>query len=314
MFSIRSAFFCAVFIVCSTVSRADLTLTYSVGNSLTYDIQYAAGLDGLSVGEASALSSGYHIRCARPLSYIVQNPTDVCVDSPRFGTYQTAFSSTALQVVTLQPFYGASIRSEVEAAKQLVQELRANPANASTRILIYATWAANTAAEPFLSTWNRQDFTLDSNFVPSAKAYDLFMNEFRLDVPDAEIIPAGHVFAQFANDLQAHGQVHGLTSVSQIYRDDIHGGNIGRYFAAATAYSTIYGKSSEGLGVPSAFQLTGNNGLQLTPELTLYGQQTSWNVVQSITGVPEPTSLAMAAFAACSGGLMMYRRRRSAGV
>jgi hypothetical protein len=195
--------------------------------------------------------SGYHIRCARPLSYIVQNPADVCVPSARWGTYQNAFSTTALDVVTLQPFYGATIRSEVNAARQLVQELRANPSNQSTRILVYATWASNTTAEPFQQTWNRQDFTLDSSFVPSQMAYELFMNEFRQFVPEAEIIPAGHVFAEFAADLQANGQVHGLTTIDQIYRDTIHGGNIGRYWAAATAYSTIYGKSSEGLGARS---------------------------------------------------------------
>lgn len=134
----KSFFYCAFWFLMlgsSSMLRGDMLLTYSVGNSLTYDIQYASGLDDLSVGESSPMLSGYHIRCARPLSYIVQNPADVCVPSARWGTYQNAFSTTALDVVTLQPFYGATIRSEVNAARQLVQELRANPSNQSTRNL-----------------------------------------------------------------------------------------------------------------------------------------------------------------------------------
>jgi hypothetical protein len=77
----------------ASFARGDLLLTYSVGNSLTYDIQYLSGLDDLSVGEASPVLSGYHIMCARPLTYIVQNPSEVCITPPaQFGTLRCSGS------------------------------------------------------------------------------------------------------------------------------------------------------------------------------------------------------------------------------
>jgi len=271
-------------------AKSDFLNVYGVGNSLTFDMRSTGGLEILSVqaNVSKPINYDYHILCGQSLTAILNNPGDTCVPSSNFGQYSQAFATVKLDVVTLQPFYGNTIREEVQSAKAMVQQLRMNPLNLDTRILVFAAWNRQDDGD-FLQVWNRTDLNVDSTFVPSAQAYDIFLSELRTTVPDAELLPVGHVFASIARQIQSNSTAVGeIDEVADLYRDNIHASNAGRYIASITALSQIYGQSMLGLGTSPNYA-TPNNGLILSEEGRSAVQQASWNVVQGLSAVPEPS-------------------------
>ncbi len=269
-------------------AHAELML-FSVGNSLTGQLIVPNRLSELSLGEgANSLRTELHIRANSNLSSLVATPellTDPVSTAGRY--YSDVFASSNLDVLTLQPWYGASIRQEVQSAVEIVRQLHLNADNLNTRVLIYATWSANTPEDPFLSTWRRQDFTLDSQFVPAAQSFELFMDELRKSVPNAEIIPAGHVYGALADAISSGVVIPGVDSIGSLYGDSVHVSNAGAYVAGVTAYSILYGKSSEGLPYTDGF-LDPIYGPVLTTDAVPIVQQISWQVSSSFVSVPEP--------------------------
>jgi len=79
------------------------------------------------------------------------------------------------------------------------------------------------------------------------------MNELQTTVPEAEIIPAGHVFNAVLDRVHSPGGIPGLTSTVQLIGDGVHATNSGGYLAGITAYAVMYGSSPTGLGYKPAF-------------------------------------------------------------
>lgn len=277
--------FCGILVGWVVKTTDGAMVTYSIGNSLTANLinPYRLAELAASAGQ-TPWNADYHIRANSSLSSFVAQP-DLPTDS-RFVPYSTAFAATHYDAVMLEPSYGATIRQEVAAATQLVHQLRLNSANADTRILIYAIWPQITLASPFQSTWDRQDFTLDTPFAPSAMSYELFMQQLRIDVPNAEIIPAGHVFDAVIDTMNSPGGLPGLTSVSQLIGDGIHATNAGGYLAGIAAYSTLYRLTPVGLGNTLGF----NDPLQgyVLPAASVPIVQTI--ALGVVSSVPEPNS------------------------
>lgn len=126
------------------LSAAPLNV-YSIGNSLTADLRAASGVEFLSSAEGRPVVHDYHVRCGSSLSGIVANITQTCIPPLTFGTLTEAFAADAtspIDVVALQPFYGATIREEVAAARTIIDTVRASDAGRDARILVYATWPA----------------------------------------------------------------------------------------------------------------------------------------------------------------------------
>ena len=294
-------------------ARCDFVNLYSVGNSLTVDLRANSGLEVLSSGQSNPVLHDYHVKCGSSLTGILATPETFCVPSLRWGQLNQAFATNAptrFNAVTLQPFYGNTIRGEVNAANSLIGMIRANPLNSDTRIMVYATWAMQSDG-PFLSRWNQTGLTLDSPFVPSAQSYQLFMNELRLTVPSAEIIPVGHVMAEIAQRLAVNpNAIPGFGSTSDFYRDDIHASNATSYIAGVTAFATIYNKSPVGLGTSGVYELNGY-GTSLSPEGRAAVQSITWEVTQGFTAVPEPTSIALLATVIVISGLGQFFLRTS---
>jgi hypothetical protein len=307
-FFVRSIQIVVLFAALVGSARGGVTTLYSVGNSLTVDLSGNSGLEALAYYESSPLHFDYHVKCGTSLSSIVANPTVHCVQALRFGQLQTAFApngTTRFDAVSLQPFYGNTIREEVEAAKTLVSMLRSNPLNADTRVLIYAAWNLQTDG-PFLQAWNQTGQTLDSPFIPSANTYQIFLDELRKTVPTADLLPVGHVLAELAKQMETNpGSVSGLSGPQDFYRDNIHASNATRYIAGVTAYSMMYGKSPVGLADSWVYNLNGY-GTALNADSRATVQQVAWNVVQNVTSVPDPISTA----SILVGGVCLWLHRR----
>ena len=98
--------FCVCVLSAASVTQATVT-SYHVGNSLTWDsgpwrlprVAQEAGID---------LQTGYHIQCAKPLSWIVANPDLTCIDPTAFGRFATALPSYEWDFVTFQPWSSCS--------------------------------------------------------------------------------------------------------------------------------------------------------------------------------------------------------------
>ncbi|MFM7137611.1 MAG: hypothetical protein ACKO1M_11165 [Planctomycetota bacterium] len=259
---------------------------YSIGNSLTVDLRASGGVEYLSLSEARPISHDYHPRCGSSLAGIVANITQTCVPSFALGKFSEAFSPAAshtIDVVTLQPFYGATIRQEVAAARSLIEAIRASDAGRDARIFVYATWPSQSDG-PLLQAWAREDITLDSPFRPSRKSYDLFLDAVHEFEPSAALVPAGHAWVAVAEELAQQGAFNGISGVADLYRDDIHASNLGRYVAGLTAYSTIYDKSPVGVGSAWMYSINGYGTAPQTNDLSTL-QEVTWQTVQA---VPEP--------------------------
>jgi len=300
----RGALFC--FFVLIQFQSAWATInTFCVGNSLTASLLNPNRLGELRVsGNQEIWNIDFHIRANSSLSSFVAQP-DLASD---FGVvrYSAAFASTKFDSIMLEPFYGATIREEVNAAKQLINQLHLNPVNADTRILIYAVWP-NINFDPLTTTWNRQDFTLDTPFVPSAKAYDLFMQELRIDAPNVEIIPAGHVFDAVLDQVNSPVGLPGLTAATQLISDGIHPTNAGSYLAGITTYAVQFGATPVGLGYTPAYQDFAAFGYVLPSVSVPIVQQISLNVINS---VPEPNSMTAMLVILCVRTITARTRRR----
>jgi hypothetical protein len=212
----------------------------------------------------------------------------------RWGAYSDAFK-TKLNFVTLQPFQGATIRQEAQSIVSFIDQLRSNPINANTRVLIYAT-SPYQSEGPFLQSWNRQGLTLDSPFVSSKQTFDLIYNEVRLQHADVQIVPAAHIMAALAERIQnTPNSVPGLGAPSDFYRDDIHASNLGRFVEGLSLYSSVYEKSTEGLPTNWTYDLPNFGPSINDPKGILEVQKTAWIVSQAYgrSPVPEPGSLCL---------------------
>lgn len=284
---------CIVAASCAAGFAAPLNV-YSIGNSLTGDLWANNGFEALAQNESRPIRHGFHMKCGSSLTSIVNNPDTTCIDPPRFGTMTQVFSSTAttvIDVVTLQPFYGATIQEEVDAAASIIQMVRSSPAGANSRIMVYATWGTQ-ASGPYTTVWNGAAPTLQSFFSPTEAAYRLFLGELAAIEPEIELIPAGHVFNAIATSLaDAPGTFTGISSTGDLYRDDIHASNLGQYVTGITAYATIYDKSPAGLGDFWMYNLQSQGyGVGVHEDDRLALQDLSWSVVAA---VPEPDGLWM---------------------
>jgi hypothetical protein len=257
---------------------------YSLGNSLTAPLDAMDRLEGLTIGESPRnIELNRQIRSSTSISTFVARPrVDGSDYAVPLGTWDVAFSNNRLDVITLQPFYGPTIRQEAAAAAHVVNVLRGNPANETTRILILATWPSRVSGKTYREQWTATGQTLDSPFVPSARAYELFMDELRASVPEAELVPAGHVYYE----INERGGVPGISSALDFYGDSIHPNNAGAYVESLATYSIIYGKSPVGLPYTSGFS-NPLYGTMLDPAAVTPVQQITWDVTKPLAVVPE---------------------------
>lgn len=304
---------CLVLSLQWTTAEAAFVNIYSIGNSLTVDL--AAGpLEALTASDPNPFQVGYHVKCGENLQSIIADPSVFCLPTLRFGQYPTALSTTQFDAITIQPSGGSmttptTVRQELIAARQIINDLRANPNNSNTRVLIYATWSENSTGSTFANTWKSTGANLDSPFVQTEEIYDLFMNELRITTPEAEIIPVGHVYYDLISKID-QGMLPGIASINDFYRDVIHASSAGRYTAAVTAYATLLNKSPEGLGYPDFFT---NPAFSVGPFMTdasarSIAQATAWETVQRFSTIPEPFgSMAMVLI---FGSSTVFRRTR----
>lgn len=124
------------------------------------------------------------------------------------------------------------------------------------------------------------------------------------------MIPVGDVIAQ-VDTLAQNGLIPGINSAQDLYRDQNHLNNVGRFIATTTFFATLYKTSPVGLPVPAGWYNIDPNfptDQQITPQLATALQSATWEVVKNhpYTSVPEPAaSILLLGIFCCT----MLRRR-----
>jgi hypothetical protein len=290
---------------CAFVSVVLLTLwwgsaaaesVYSIGNSLTNDM-VPDGVAAIAADSGSNLTVGFHIRAANSLTHIAANPTDITYT--RGGAWTTALPGTAWDFVTMQPYFGAgsTLGSESAAIAQFIGAAQSGLSqNAS--FFIYAAWPSlGDTGGSYSDYWSQSvSAQPDQPTVLARQYFDNLYQQLSTEYQGSArigVIPVGDVFARLDAEFRA-GHYPGITSVNDLYRDTNHMGDVGRFVAAATAYSTLFGEPATASSSLAIYQ-AGLGGIALTPELAGWLEGIVWDVVSNdprtnVAPVPLPAA------------------------
>ena len=154
--------------------------------------------------------------------------------------------------------------------------------NPKIRVYLYEDWHCLLSGTPTQCSYDinsnpwRQRLTDDLPMWESV--IDTLNARFKPEVPVC-LIPGGQGLAMLYDSIQA-GAVPGISSMNQLFSDDIHLSDVGKYFIACIHFATIHGTSPEGL----TNQLQVWWGGDFTPPslaLAAKFQQIAWKVAVS---------------------------------
>jgi len=146
-------------------------------------------------------------------------------------------------------------------------------ANPDARTYVYETWHSLSMGE---DAWRAQLTSDLPKWEAIAQAGQM-----------TGVIRAGQAMAEIYDAIKA-GNAGSLTSITQLFSDDIHLNDLGLYFIACVQYSAIYGTSP--VGLPR--ELSGQWGTPYTApseDLALLMQQIAWQVSSDGVDNLDPT-------------------------
>lgn len=246
----------------TTTTSASMTRTaaYFVGNSLTNDTlgPESQGFRSFYVLATQADHMmdplGWHIRCGSSLEAIAANPDDTCVDPVvGIGTFDEAIPRTAWDYIVVQPYQSPASTLETDLA--FIQTI-ADAAGPTSTILILTGWPGHA---DFDDTWaDTSPIADDSRTTHSRNYFETLLRRARARVVNnIALIPSAEVLYRIDEHLR-EGDVPGLSSRADLYRDDIHLNSIGGWLSGVTAASVMTGTDPQTFGKPSSWY--GDNG------------------------------------------------------
>jgi hypothetical protein len=232
------------------------TFSYHIGNSLTADSQ-PLGFAALAEMQGFAHRTGQHIQCSWSLNAIVEDPTSTCLAPP--GPYfelHRALPNFSWNAVTMQPHpnppWRSTIGTDVEAILQVIDWARVHPDNRQTTFYIFTAWPASW---DYLNQWDREVVDSLETWTVQRREYFELLLGYVHQATDASvgIIPVGEVIYQLGVRIEA-GEMPGFVEVDDLFRDGGHLTlDVGRYVAAATLYSTLFGLEPHALVKPDNY-------------------------------------------------------------
>jgi hypothetical protein len=149
--------------------------------------------------------------------------------------------------------------------------------------ILYATWVGIDSGPGAVNPHNDPQ-----GFIPFRKRMDLEMASWQsiLDhvnanriagSPPMRMIPGPLLMAELYDAIE-RGEVPGITTIADVFSDDIHLNDLGAYYIALAHYAVIYNRDPRGL--PNRL------GMATSPsrELATWMQDTVWRVVSSYEG------------------------------
>jgi hypothetical protein len=176
------------------------------------------------------------------------------------------------------PRYGDLINETYQYADSLARyALQYNP---GTKIYLYEDWHCIKSGTP-----TGCDYDVDANPWRQRLEDDLPMWESVVDTLNSRLsptnqvcmIPAGQALAQLYDSI-AVGSVPGLTSIDDLFSDDIHLTDVGKYFVACVHFATIFGASPVGATNQTQVWWGGDFEDIPTEEQAKFFQEIAWKV------------------------------------
>ena len=296
---------------------------YSIGNSLTEN--GVPGFASIAAMNGATIDAGYHIRYGAPLSHIQANPNDVSLDNSTpfgfYGTFNQALSNNSWNYVTIEPFPGTTfglndtLGSDMANIAYFIDLTKSSGRSSDAEFFIYEAWPTQTSyGNSYQSYWNQP--VSDSQGQPMVLAKQYFdtlyagLNAKYSNAVNIKIIPIGNVLNQLDINIKS-GLLLGINDISDLYSDDYHVNNIGRFVAAITVYATILKTSPENINIPTWMFATGY-GPALTVDLAHQLETVVWDVVSHDprTGVaPVPIPAATWLFGSALAGIAAIGKR-----
>lgn len=259
--AVRFAVACLLFVV----APAHADLVYCIGNSLTADAS-PRHLDDIY---------GWHADCGVGLPYIYANPNNPCVTNSII--WPTALSTQTFSHVTVQPA-GDTVANNVFAISQWMQM------QPSAQFVYHLRW-------PVLSQFDTMAQT-EMQFAADIIAGLATLHPSRPVTRDKTI----EAMLYIQSDIVAGNSP--LSSIGELYRDDVHLNAIGIYL--------MHNLLRDALGQPLYTSIP----LLPLPEVTS-GMRTYLNgVIAAVTAVPEAGSLAFFGVAGSLVCAASFRRNR----
>ncbi len=175
------------------------------------------------------------------------------------------------------PRYGALIEETYEYADSFF--VYANLYNPQIKVYLYEDWHCILSGTP-----TQCDYDVDSNPWRQRIEDDLPMWESVVDTLNARfdpinpvcLIPAAQGLAQVYDSIYA-GVMPGLTTIEDIFSDNIHLNDVGKYFVACVHFSTIFETSP--VELTNQLQVWWGGDFEApSPALALKFQEIAWDV------------------------------------
>lgn len=280
---------CSVLFLLLVATVNGQTASYHIGNSLTFDAMApkAAGLgfEAIASQLGEMHDAAYHIDSAQSLKTIWDEPFGVggidAIEAP-YNEYQNALTNFAWNAVTLQPYFsgGSTLGSDKARVQDFINLTRSNPDNSSTAFYIYQVWPKQSFGV-FTDYWLLPSANLDSTQTWPRREYyknlmDFLENTYQGSGTVVRQIPTGEVLFDLAQQIAA-GTLPGISTMSQLYRDDTHFNDLGKYIASTTIAATLFKKNPLGLTPP----VSNFDPNLFTPSLISALNETIWKVVSS---------------------------------
>lgn len=160
----------------------------------------------------------------------------------------------------------------------------AHASNPKARVYLYETWHS-------LKSGTGAEVPYDGDGgIPWRKRLDLDLSLWEgiadhvnaarpAGSPEMLLVPAGQAMAKLHDEIAA-GRVPDVRDIRDLFSDDIHPNDLGRYFIAMVHYAALTGQSPEGL--PRALKNEWGGDYQAPSEaLAVKMQKVAWDVVRS---------------------------------
>lgn len=245
--------------------------TYHIGNSLTFDslgnsesnIQNGPyGIERIADYYGVDLNMSMHVDSSQGLKSIWDNPLGVggIVDAQRspYNDFTNAFSNFTWDKVVLEPYRkpGETLGTD----KEMIANFMGLSPNST--FYIYQVWPPQSFGnydDYWLSNWEYTDNVVTRPMRSYYQALMPYLNQNQV----VREIPTGEILFNIHESIES-GYITEF-SFSDLYRDDLHAsGNLGRYIAATTVFSTMLKMDvtnllppetfSPGLVAPSAYE------------------------------------------------------------
>ncbi|MBX3044403.1 MAG: T9SS type A sorting domain-containing protein [Candidatus Kapabacteria bacterium] len=210
--------------------------------------------------------------------YQVINPFYSGFYHPEYGLRSGNFD--VLVLTESVPRYNSIIDDTYQYADSFF--VFANNYNPNIQIFLYEVWHCIKSGDPTgcnydipSSPWRNR---LSDDLEMWESVVDTLNNRYSPNKPVC-LIPAGQALAVLHDSIQA-GAITGINSINDLFSDDIHLNDIGKYFVACVHFSMIHGVSPEGL----TNQLNNMWGLSYLPpsiEQALAFQKIAWDVANN---------------------------------